>query len=127
MGESAPRERRPGIRIELFRHGGLLVVATNPRCADTNENQQRLLQLDAALDAAFLSREATPKGKRAPLATFSAGGPADRTSLESLERQSPRFPSDARHKLSADFVESRWTVMLSDLLHSTGGPGAKPE
>jgi hypothetical protein len=70
-GESALRERLPGIRMEPLEHGGLLVLATDsPLPEDTEDNRQRFLQLDAALKSAFLSRESASAADRPMLGYF---------------------------------------------------------
>jgi Protein of unknown function (DUF3396) len=70
-GEQELRAKLPGMRIESLDHGGLLVVATlSPLPDDNEENRRRFLQLHAALQPAFLSREETSEGKRQMLGYF---------------------------------------------------------
>jgi hypothetical protein len=70
-GETQLRAKLPGMRVEPLDHGGLLIVATeSPLPDDTEENRARFLQLHAALQPAFLSREETVESKRALLGYF---------------------------------------------------------
>ena len=70
-GEQQIKARLPGLRIEGLNHGGLLVVATdNPLPDDTEDNRRRFLQVHAALQPAFLSREETSENWRRMLGCF---------------------------------------------------------
>ena len=70
-GEQAVRAKLPGMRIDSLDYGGLMIVATDsPLPEDTVENRQRFLEVHAALQPAFLSREETPEGKRPLLGYF---------------------------------------------------------
>lgn len=70
-GEQQIRAKLPGMRIERLNHGGLLVVATDsPLPEDREENRLRFLQVHAALQPAFLSREETSENKRQMLGYF---------------------------------------------------------
>jgi hypothetical protein len=70
-GEQEIRAKLPGLRIDPLDHGGLLVVATSsPLPDDSEENRQRFLRVDAALQPAFLSRDETSEGKRQMLGYF---------------------------------------------------------
>ncbi len=70
-GEQQIRAQLPGLRIEGLNHGGLLVVATdNPLPDDTEDNRRRFLQVHAALQPAFLSREETSDNWRRMLGCF---------------------------------------------------------
>ena len=77
-GERQLRARLPGIRVEPLDHGGLMVVATDsPLPEDTDENRRRFTMVHAALEPAFLSREATVEGKRPLLGYFYREAPAN--------------------------------------------------
>jgi hypothetical protein len=76
-GEPHLRAILSGLRIESLAHGGLLVVATDsPLPEDTPDSRDRFLRLHAALQPAFLSREATSPNKRAMLGYFYRERPA---------------------------------------------------
>ena len=70
-GEQAVRAKLPGMRIDSLDHGGLMIITTDsPFPEDTEQNRQRFLEVHAALQPAFLSREETPEGKRPLLGYF---------------------------------------------------------
>lgn len=61
----------PEARIEPLDHDGLLVVATpSPLPQDSDENRRRFLDVDRALQPAFLSKAETPAHKQALLGYF---------------------------------------------------------
>jgi hypothetical protein len=76
-GEPHLRATLAGLRMESLAHGGLLVVATDsPLPEDTQDTRDRFLRLHAALQPAFLSREATSANKREMLGYFYRERPA---------------------------------------------------
>jgi hypothetical protein len=70
-GEDQIKMKLPGIRIERLNHDGLLIVATDsPLPDDTEEARQRFLQVHAALQPAFLSRDELSEIKRPMVSYF---------------------------------------------------------
>jgi hypothetical protein len=69
-GESSLRARLAGLQIEPVSDGLLIVATDSPLPADSEENRQRFVRLEAALKPAFLSRAETPANKRQLLGYF---------------------------------------------------------